>query len=155
MAKKFRNRFRLPYPSYKDLLNQIKLDNWFERWCGFKINTTKTSPVELLFLGLLHYLGRGWTFVDIEEQTAILISVHCKIFIPSLTLGVQLFILCTLSLRFILLRRNRTWQSTQRWSFLYALGHRIILTSQQSSVGTTSKTTIMATRVVVLLTPLI
>ena len=27
MAKKFRNRFRLPYPSYKDLLHQITSNN--------------------------------------------------------------------------------------------------------------------------------
>ena len=80
MAKKFRNLFFLPYISYKDFLNQIKLDNWFERWRGFKINAMKTSPVELLLLGLLHYLGRGWTFDNIEEQTAISISVHCKFF---------------------------------------------------------------------------
>ena len=29
MAKKFRNRFHLPYPSYKALLHQIKSDNGF------------------------------------------------------------------------------------------------------------------------------
>ena len=73
--------FRLPYTSYKDLFTQIKLDNWFKCWCGFKTNNAKTnSPIELLLLGLLHYLRRGWTFDDIEEQTAILISVHCKFF---------------------------------------------------------------------------
>ena len=36
MAKKFRNRFRLPYTSYKDLLCQIQSDNGFECWCGQK-----------------------------------------------------------------------------------------------------------------------
>ena len=36
MAKKFKNRFRLPYPSYKDLLNQIKLDElvWVQNQCN-------------------------------------------------------------------------------------------------------------------------
>ena len=79
-AKKFRNRFCLPYPSYKDLLHQIKSVNRFKRWCGHKWNDKKSSSVELLLLGLLRYLGRGWTFNVIEEQTVISISVHHKFF---------------------------------------------------------------------------
>ena len=44
----------------------------FERWneedgCRPK----KASPVELLVLGALRYLGRGWTFDDLEESTAV------------------------------------------------------------------------------------
>ncbi len=70
----------MPYPSFKDLLHQIELDDWFEHWCGYKINAKKMLPVELLLLGLLRYLGRGWTFDNIEEQTAISISVHRKFF---------------------------------------------------------------------------
>ena len=77
MAKKFRNRFRLPYPSYKELLHQISSDSRFERWCGHKWNGKKSSPVQLLLLGTLRYLGRGWMFDDIEEQTA---SVHHNFF---------------------------------------------------------------------------
>ena len=50
MAKKFRNRFCSPYPSYKDLLNQIKLNDWFKRWCGFKTNATKPPPLNCYFL---------------------------------------------------------------------------------------------------------
>ncbi len=34
------------------------------------------SPIELLVLGALRYLGRGFTFDDIEECTAILRDVH-------------------------------------------------------------------------------
>ncbi len=81
MAKKFRNMFCLLYPSYKDLLHQIKSDdNRFERWCGHKCNGKKSSPIELLLLGSLRYLGRGLIFDDIEEQTAISVSVHCNCF---------------------------------------------------------------------------
>ncbi len=47
MAKKFRNRFRLPYTSYKELLCIIQSDNRFECWCRQKWNGKKTSPVEL------------------------------------------------------------------------------------------------------------
>jgi hypothetical protein len=155
MAKKFRNRFRLPYPSYKDLLYQIEFDDRFDRWCGYKRNAKKSSPVELLLLGSLRYLGRGWTFDDIEEQTAISISVHRKKITLLLSLGALLFILCMLSHRFILLRCNRTWQSTRRRDFLVVLGHQIVLTSQRSNVSTTLKTTILAARVVILLVRLI
>jgi len=82
-AKMFRNRFCLLYPSYKDLLHQIKSDdNRFERWCGHKCNGKKSSPIELLLLGSLRYLdlGHGWTFDNIEEQTAISVSVHHNFF---------------------------------------------------------------------------
>ena len=45
MAKKFRTRFRLPYPSYKDLLHQITSDNRFERWCARSLATLSTKMV--------------------------------------------------------------------------------------------------------------
>jgi hypothetical protein len=35
-----------------------------------------SSLIELLVLGLLRYIGRGWTFDDIKEQTAISNEVH-------------------------------------------------------------------------------
>ncbi len=38
------------------------------------------SPVELLVLRSLCYLGRGWTFDDCEELTAIDKDVHCCFF---------------------------------------------------------------------------
>ncbi len=44
-------------------------------WAG------KNLPsVELFLLGLLRYLGRGWTFDDIKEQTAISKCIHCTFF---------------------------------------------------------------------------
>ena len=79
-AKKYQNRFHMPYPSYKELLDQIKSDNRFKRWCGHKWNGKKSSPVELLLLELLRYLGRGWMSNDIKEQTAIMCDVHCAFF---------------------------------------------------------------------------
>jgi hypothetical protein len=135
MAKKFRKRFRLPYPSYKDL-HQIIFDNRSERWCGHKWNGKKSSPVELLLLGSLRYLGHDWTFDDIEEQTAILISLHHKVFHTLLSLGALIFILCMLSHRFILLRCNQTWQSPWRQDFLVVSDQQIVLTSQRRDVST-------------------
>ena len=80
MAEKFWNRFCMLYPSYKELLDQIKSNNRFERWCGHKWNGKKSSSLELLLLGSLRYLGRGWTFDDIKEQTAISCNVHHTLF---------------------------------------------------------------------------
>jgi len=44
------------------------------RWPDGKINPwsrQKTAPISLLLLALLRYLGRGWTFDDLAENTAI------------------------------------------------------------------------------------
>jgi hypothetical protein len=76
MQEKFRLRFCLPYKSYWELVQWVRGDPLFDRWCGKKIKNNKCSPVELLVLGSLRYLGRGWTFNDIEESTAISKDVH-------------------------------------------------------------------------------
>ncbi len=52
----------------------------FDRWCGYKPNNKQSSPIELLVLGSLRYLGRGFTFDDIEENTAISKEVHRTFF---------------------------------------------------------------------------
>jgi hypothetical protein len=80
MKEKFRRRFRLPYGNYLDLVDQCKSNEMFDRWCGKKKNNKRSSPIELLLLGALRYLGRGWTFDDIEEATAISSYVHCAFF---------------------------------------------------------------------------
>ena len=38
------------------------------------------APLSLLILGALRYLGRGWTFADLEENTAISIETHRTFF---------------------------------------------------------------------------
>ncbi len=65
LAKAFRNRFRLPYPQFLELVEDIRSNNLFDQWCRYKSNNKKVSPVELLLLGLLRYLGREWTFNDL------------------------------------------------------------------------------------------
>ncbi len=78
LQKAFCNRFRLPYKQYLELVQLVQLNKLFDRWCGYKSNNKKVSPVELLVLGSLRYLGRGWTFDDCEESTAIDKEVrHC------------------------------------------------------------------------------
>ena len=76
MHAKFRRRFRLPYRNYLELVDMCRVDYRFDKWCGFKKNKKKSSPIDLLVLGALRYLGRGFTFDDIEECTAISKEVH-------------------------------------------------------------------------------
>ena len=44
--------------------------NWFPRWMAKDATGKISSPLELLILGSLRYLGRGFTFDDLEEATA-------------------------------------------------------------------------------------
>jgi hypothetical protein len=61
-------------------VEDIRSSDLFDRWCGYKSNNKKVSPVELLLLGSLRYLGRGLTFDDCEESTAIDQDVHRSFF---------------------------------------------------------------------------
>ena len=75
--KTFRKRFRIPCSTWLRLLEKMKGNNLFIRWVNSKdalgINS---SPFELSLLGSLRYLGRGWTFDDIQEATGISAEVH-------------------------------------------------------------------------------
>ncbi|KAL7518921.1 hypothetical protein ACHAWX_003722 [Stephanocyclus meneghinianus] len=42
----------------------------FDKWQGCDVIGSAATPTELLVLRALQYLGRGWTFDDIEETTA-------------------------------------------------------------------------------------
>ena len=80
MRAKFWTQFRVPYANYLELLQWIRDDTRFDHWCGDKINNKMSSPIQLLVLGSLRYFGQGWTFDNIEEQTAISKEVHCIFF---------------------------------------------------------------------------
>ena len=53
MAKKFRERIRLPYPNFLHLVASVSESELFDRWCGHKRNNKQASPIELLVLGSL------------------------------------------------------------------------------------------------------
>ena len=89
-SKSFRLRFRLPYEEFVKLLKTMQEDDdrsdvYFRPWKTVELETNgghcrppprKVSPIELLLLGTLRYLGRGWTFDDLEESTYISRDVH-------------------------------------------------------------------------------
>jgi hypothetical protein len=84
--RKFRRRFRLPYDKFLELVDMCKeaKDNegnlYFRRWMSEDCVGVPSSPIELMVLGSLRYLGRGWTFDDIEEATAIDEETHRQFF---------------------------------------------------------------------------
>lgn len=78
---KFRRRFRLPYSEFLVLLDKVKSAAiYFKRWMSKDAAGKKSSPIELLLLGALRYLGRGLTFDDLEEYTAINEETHRQFF---------------------------------------------------------------------------
>jgi hypothetical protein len=82
----FRRRFRMPYDQFIQYVSDAKQHNWFPRWS--KCNST--SPIELLILGGFCYLGRGWTFDDLEESTMISAKVHCNYFHQFIIVGADI-----------------------------------------------------------------
>jgi len=77
---KFRRRFRMPHSSFLELVADAKANNWFPTWMGSNCAGKKSSPLELMILGSLRYLGRGWTFDDCEEATAVGEETHRRFF---------------------------------------------------------------------------
>lgn len=69
--KKFRRRFRMPYQSYLNFLEDARTENWFPKTGKPDATGKPGAPLELLVLGALRFIGRGWTFDDLEEATAI------------------------------------------------------------------------------------
>ena len=85
-CSKFRLRFRMPYDQFQKLLDIAKTTEneegelWFRRWMSRDATGQESSPIELMLLGSLRYLGRGWTFDDIEEATCISLETHRQFF---------------------------------------------------------------------------
>jgi len=73
---KFRRRFCMPHSEFIVLLSEIKSDAAFAKWKGKDASGRLASPIELLLLGSLRCLGRGLTFDDLEEFTAMSEETH-------------------------------------------------------------------------------
>lgn len=87
--KKFRRRFRCRYDSFQKHLKQVQDDPMFQTWskhnrdcCG-----NKPVPIELLLLGALRYIGRGWCLDDLEEATCIGEETHRRFIHVYITWG--------------------------------------------------------------------
>ena len=72
----------MPRESFVSLMKEIRDDGWFKD-LGYGKTTAIGLPgvsLDLLVLGSLRYLGRGWTFDDLEEATGISQESHRKFF---------------------------------------------------------------------------
>ena len=71
--KKFRRRFRMPYNEYRQLLLIAEAEPILARWKPGNTDAlgNPVTPISLLLLCALRYLGRGWTFDNLSENTAI------------------------------------------------------------------------------------
>ena len=84
---RFRRRFRCSYASFLKLLDLVKQEPLFLRWQCHDAANRESSPIKLLLLGALRYIGRGWTFDDLEENTSISQETHRQFFHVFITWG--------------------------------------------------------------------
>ena len=78
--EKFRKRFRMPHESFIELGIMAEASPKFDRWKKKDAVGQRAAPTRLMLLGALRYIGRGWTFDDIEEATAIHEETHRQFF---------------------------------------------------------------------------
>ena len=79
---KFRRRYRMPYESWKDFVVKLNSSPILKTWRHGNKDCTgqPASPLELLSLGALKYLGRKCSFDDLEELTFISERTHERFF---------------------------------------------------------------------------
>ena len=85
--KLFRQRFRISYNDFKRLHNDLKSHDLFQRWCNTDCVGDKSVPLELLLLFFFRYVGRGFTFDDLEECTAISAETHRQFMLEFIQYG--------------------------------------------------------------------
>jgi len=87
---KFKRRFRLSYPAFMEIARLARLpenNQYFNPWTNESDKRQSKTPLELLLLGALRYIGRGWTFDDIEESTGVSEEVHRLFFLVFIRFG--------------------------------------------------------------------
>jgi hypothetical protein len=66
----------MPWETYKEFVTLIRTEEWFPHAEKFDACGRLGVPLDILVLGSLRYLGRGWTFDDIEESTSVSAETH-------------------------------------------------------------------------------
>ena len=84
--KNFRHRFRMPYATFEELVSMAQESPFFARWRSGSTDITgqEAAPLSLLNLCALRYLGRGWTFDDLSENTGISEEVTSESVLPQI-----------------------------------------------------------------------
>ena len=78
--KLFRSRFRMPHTSFLELSHDLSNHEMFERWTSHDASNRKSSNIKILLLGSLRYIGRRWTFDDIEEGDMYITRISPSVF---------------------------------------------------------------------------
>lgn len=74
--KLFRRRFRMPHDAFQNLVHEARDNNWFPNYEKCNALGQKGISLDILILGALRYLGRGWTFDDVYDATGVSEEVH-------------------------------------------------------------------------------
>jgi len=61
---------------FEELITDMKASDHFECWMTMDAAKRESSPLKLLLLGTLCYLGHGWTFDNLKEATNINKETH-------------------------------------------------------------------------------
>jgi hypothetical protein len=85
----FRKRFRMPFKTWQDFMNDLREDPHFRTWRRGVTDCAgiPSSPIELLVLGALRYMGRKCTFDCLEELTFVSQRTHERFFQQFITYG--------------------------------------------------------------------
>ncbi len=130
--KIFRTCFRLPYPQFKELVADAKTcPRYFKRWLDNSRSATGQSaaPLEILILGVLRYLGRGWTFDDLWENTGVHAEVHCQFFHVFIAYGSDV-----LYLRYVVNPREEVTLDNQTYKMNIAGFHGAVASSDATHI---------------------
>ena len=102
--RKFRKRFRMSYQSFLRHVHEARQCNLFKPWSEGSRDAAgnASTPLEILILGALRYLGRAVTYDDLEEHTGVSEETHRRFLLeyskiinqinhtlPRLSLGIQ------------------------------------------------------------------
>ena len=74
--RKFRLRFRMPMPNFRELVSLAREESWFPNREKRTALGKEGICLDILMLGALRVLGRGWTFDDLEEATGVSQETH-------------------------------------------------------------------------------
>lgn len=68
------------HESFCDLVKEARDGNWFPQYEGHNAIGQPGICLDILILGALRYLRRGWTFDDISESTNVSEECHRRFF---------------------------------------------------------------------------
>ena len=82
----------MPYKSYRDIVAEVRNDDWVPSYEKCNALGQPGIPLDILILGALRYLGKGWTFDDLFESTSVSEEIHRK-FLKDFTVACRTYLL--------------------------------------------------------------